>query len=73
LVTAREFAEMLGLDSKTIVRWSKEGFAPSPVRIGKVLRWKRDEVRSWIEAGCPGRLRWLRLHVGKPDCEEAAS
>jgi predicted DNA-binding transcriptional regulator AlpA len=32
---------------------------PRPVRLGRRVLWKRDELVSWIDAGCPQpRERW---------------
>jgi hypothetical protein len=34
-------------------RLRSQGDLPSPVRVGKSLRWIRAEIETWIEAGCP--------------------
>lgn len=33
-----------------------------PVRLGtKAPRWRVDELRDWLAAGCPDRLTWERM------------
>jgi predicted DNA-binding transcriptional regulator AlpA len=38
------------------------GKVPLPVYLGsKAPRWILDELRSWLEAGCPSRQEWQRM------------
>ena len=54
LIDAAELARMLSVSKPTIWRWLSEGRLPEPIRLtSQCLRWKRDVVLSWIEAGCP--------------------
>lgn len=34
------------------------GGLPAPVRLGRALYWRRDELIAWVTAGCPGRRVW---------------
>lgn len=34
------------------------GIVPRPVRIGRSVFWRPEEVAAWIEAGCPDRKTW---------------
>jgi excisionase family DNA binding protein len=44
-----EFAEFLGgIPRSTIYDWVRRGYGPVPYRFGKHLRFRRDEVESWI-------------------------
>jgi len=29
-----------------------------PVRLGRAVRWRAEELRAWVEKGCPPRARW---------------
>jgi predicted DNA-binding transcriptional regulator AlpA len=38
------------------------GKVPLPVYLGsKAPRWLLDELRAWLEAGCPTRQEWQRM------------
>lgn len=55
LITAEEFAELMQVSVRSIWRLRSAGEIPEPVRIGGTIRWRREEVRQWIEAGCPSQ------------------
>lgn len=40
---------------------------PQPVRIKGMVRWRKDEILDWIEAGCPtqSKWRWVPQKKGK--------
>ena len=47
-------AERLQVSRTTIKRWHKSGAMPQGIRIGpRLLRWDREQIQRWIEAGCP--------------------
>jgi predicted DNA-binding transcriptional regulator AlpA len=45
----------------TLYAWDQEGRIPQPIRIGVRTYWRGDELRDWIDAGCPCRERWNLL------------
>lgn len=53
LIGKRDAARMLGLGISTLERYILCGWVPKPVKIGNALRWRIDELREWINAGCP--------------------
>lgn len=53
LLTTAQAAKLLGLGERTLWRYSRSGRAPSPVRIGSSVRYRRGELLEWIAAGCP--------------------
>lgn len=57
-ISARELAEMLDVSLRQIWRLNASGKLPKPVRIGGSVRWNRQEVVDWFEAGCPDRRTW---------------
>jgi len=61
LVGAAGAARLLCLASSTIYAMHTEGKIPRPVRVGRKLLWRVDELRRWVEAACPGRARWEAL------------
>lgn len=53
LINAGELAEILNISERTIWRLIASGKLIQPIRIGKSVRWRLDEVNQWIESGCP--------------------
>jgi prophage regulatory protein len=51
-ISARELAEMLKVSLRQIWRLNASGKLPKPVRIGGSVRWSRQEIVEWFEAGC---------------------
>ncbi len=58
LLTAKQAARMCGRSLRTWRAWDSAGWIPRPVRIGRATLWRVDEVRAWVEAGCPRRDEW---------------
>lgn len=55
LIDADEVARQLGVCERCVWRFASTGKMPRPVRIGRSSRWRAEEVRAWVEAGCPNR------------------
>lgn len=51
LLTVRQLAIMLQLSPKTIARMRRAGRLPAPVRRGRAVRWRLDDVTRWLDAG----------------------
>jgi predicted DNA-binding transcriptional regulator AlpA len=58
LVTAKQAARMCGRSLRTWRTWDSGGLIPQPVRMGRATLWRVDELRAWVEAGCPRRDAW---------------
>lgn len=58
LVTAKQAAQMCGKSLRTWRTWDSAGMIPQPVRIGRSTLWRLDELRQWVDAGCPRRAEW---------------
>lgn len=55
LLNTSNAAMLCGVSTKTWRTWSALGLNPAPVRIGRNLFWRHDELISWIAEGCPRR------------------
>jgi excisionase family DNA binding protein len=55
LLTAETIAEMLGISKRQVWRMASGGQLPRRVKLGRLTRWRRDDVQRWIDAGCPKR------------------
>ena len=53
LIQAEELAALLNVSERTLWRLLSAGKIPEPVRLGRSTRWRLDEVRQWINDGCP--------------------
>lgn len=54
IVKRKEAAEELGQSLTTIWRWTRDGFLPSPVRLGKTVGWPRSVLDAWkVQQGWP--------------------
>jgi len=54
LIDAAEFARLLSVSKPTIWRMRSVRKIPEPIRLtSQCLRWRRDSVLAWIDAGCP--------------------
>lgn len=53
LIDVREVSRLLNLSTRSVWRMLSAGQLPEPVRIGRSVRWSRERIRVWIEAGCP--------------------
>ena len=53
LLTADHLAKLLCVSRLSIWRWRAAGRLPAPLRIGRVIRWRRSEIETWLAARCP--------------------
>lgn len=50
LVDAREAARLLGISRATLyVTFNRDPGFPRPVKIGRAVRWRIADLRSWVE------------------------
>ena len=65
LLSARDLAAMLRLGIRTIRAMDAAGKLPAPVRIGGSVRWRSEEIRAWLDAGCPDRDMWASCRAAR--------
>lgn len=53
LLKAKEVARILSISERSLWRLLASGEIIEPVRIGRAVRWRSDELWSWIQHGCP--------------------
>ncbi|MCE9548349.1 MAG: helix-turn-helix domain-containing protein [Planctomycetia bacterium] len=59
-------ADLLGISPSTLYALKRTGrFGPAPIRLGRCCRYRVDELREWLAAGCPARARWEILRGGR--------
>lgn len=63
VVSAKVLAKLLGVSIRQVWRLNSAGKLPKPIRLGGSVRWRRDEILAFIEAGAPDRETWERIKV----------
>ena len=58
LVGHREVAAMAGVSERTWRRLVAAERTPAPIRLGKRVLWRIEEIDAWLRAGCPQREEW---------------
>jgi predicted DNA-binding transcriptional regulator AlpA len=58
VVTAKELGKILAVAVRTIWRYDEEGKIPRPLRIGRSVRWRLNEIQDWLNCGAPRREVW---------------
>ncbi len=48
MVTRRQVAEMLRVSERTTVRLTEQGILPTPLRVGRGVRWIEADILSAI-------------------------
>ena len=60
---ARDVAALLGVSARHVWSLHAQGGIPRPIRLGRCVRWRRRELLTWLDAGCPPRDRWEELRA----------
>ena len=53
LLDVQAVAALLRCSPRTVYRLADSGKLPRPLKLGALVRWRRDEVLQWIADGCP--------------------
>ena len=61
LLPAKVAAKLCSTSERTWRAWDAAGLVPQPVRIGRSVFWRRTELDSWVEHGCPPRKTWIAI------------
>lgn len=58
-------ARILGISRAQLYKLDAMGKLPMPVRLGtRAPRWRVDELKAWLAAGCPARDKWASIAGG---------
>lgn len=50
LWTVEDVSDFLGVSVMTIYHWRRTGYGPKGGRVGRYLRYRPEDVRSWFDA-----------------------
>lgn len=60
-LSAAELARRLGVSLRHIRRLDSAGKLPTPIRLGRSVRWPVVEIEAWLAAGAPDRVTWSAM------------
>lgn len=63
LLTARQVADLLGVSTETVLRWTRRGDLPAIKLPGGAVRFRASELDEWIEE----RATLRRGSANQPD------
>lgn len=50
LLTLRQLAEVLQISQRNARALAAKGALPRPIRVGRLVRWRREAVERWLSA-----------------------
>lgn len=53
LINVSELADLLSLSVRTVWRLNSAGRLPKPVRLGRSVKWRKNEIIDWLASNCP--------------------
>jgi len=53
LLEAKSVATVLACSPRMIWKMKDAGTMPPPVRVGRLVRWRREDIENWVREGCP--------------------
>jgi excisionase family DNA binding protein len=52
LLDVRAVAVLLDCSPRHVYRLADAGHMPPPVRLGALVRWRRQDIETWLAGGC---------------------
>jgi len=52
MIDVRALAAMLSCSTRHVYRMHDAALMPPAVRLGALVRWRRQEIEEWIAGGC---------------------
>ena len=49
--------KLLDCSARHVYRLADSDRMPRPLKIGALVRWRKDEIRQWIADGCPSNRK----------------
>ena len=70
-LTARQVADMLHVDERTVLRWAQHDASMPATRLGRVVRFEREPLLRWLARKQPRSARQF-AEVAPPSTPGAA-
>lgn len=55
LLDSDQAATLLSVSKRHLHRLRDSGAIPAPIRLGRSVRWDRQQLEAWIAKGCPSK------------------
>ncbi len=55
MMTIDQVAQACSLHRRTVERWEEVGRLPAAIRNGRFIRFRKADLVSWMQSGCPVR------------------
>jgi excisionase family DNA binding protein len=52
LLDVRAVARLLDCSSRHVYRLADAGKMPAPIKLGALVRWRRQDIDAWLAGGC---------------------
>ena len=65
LLDAVGVAELLDCSTRHVENLDSRELMPKPIRLGRLKKWRRSEIESWLAAGAPAREAWESMRGAK--------
>jgi excisionase family DNA binding protein len=66
LLSASDVCRRLGIGVSHLHALRRAGKFPlTPVRLGRAVRFRADDLTRWVSAGCPAATKWNAMNVGR--------
>jgi excisionase family DNA binding protein len=52
LLDVRAVATLLDCSARHVYRLTDGGLMPPPVKLGALVRWRRQDLEAWLAGGC---------------------
>lgn len=60
LLTKEDVAEIGNWSVRTVIRMRDNGTLPPPLKVGRLIRWRKSDIEKWIEGGCVPQYKTRR-------------
>lgn len=58
LIDSKDVAKLLNVSARKLREMQASGAMPPLVRLGRMVKWSREDLKAWVDAGCPLDRKW---------------
>ncbi len=63
LIPRKSVAALIGCSEDHVDRLRAAGKMPAPLKLGRKILWRADELRAWVSASCPDLETWSAMQA----------
>lgn len=66
LLRNRDVAQLICVSESHLHELKQTGrFGPTPIRLGRAVRYSKNELVAWLQHGAPSRSQWRAMAASK--------